>query len=63
MRSLAEQDVVIRIGIERRVEINQINARVRKKLCFAQPFEIVAESKAVHFEKIFLIFLFFRPKN
>ena len=41
--SLAEQDVVIRIGIERRVEINQVNARVRKNLRVAQPLEIVAK--------------------
>lgn len=46
--SLAEQDVVIRIGIERRVEIDEVNAGVGKKLRVAQPLEIVAEKKAVH---------------
>ena len=39
----AEQDVVIRIGIERRVEINEVNAGVRKNLRIAQPLEIVAK--------------------
>ena len=44
----AEQDVVIRVGIERRIEINQVNALVGKFLAVAQPAEIVAEEKAVH---------------
>jgi len=42
------QDFVIRIGIERRVEINEVNARFGKKLRVAQPLEIVAEQEAVH---------------
>ena len=45
---LAEQDVVIRIGIERRVEINEVNARVGKNFHLPQPLQIVAEKKAVH---------------
>jgi hypothetical protein len=44
----AEQDVVIRVGIERRVEINEVNAGVGKFLWVAQPLEIVAEKEAVH---------------
>jgi hypothetical protein len=54
---LAEQDVVIRIGIERRVEIDEVNAGVGKKLRVAQPVEIVAEQEAVHktnYQKLFL---------
>ena len=31
-RSLAEQDVVIRVGIERGVQVNKVNAGVRKNL-------------------------------
>ena len=46
--SLAEQDVVIRIGIERRVEIDKVNAGVGKHLRIAQPLEIVTEQEAVH---------------
>ena len=44
----AKEDVVIRIGIERRVEVFQINAGVRKNFRVAQPFEIIAEQEAVH---------------
>ena len=43
----AEQDVVIRVGIERRVEINEVNAGVGKFLGVAQPTEIVAKEKPV----------------
>ena len=46
--SLAEQDIIIRIGIERRVEINEINARVGKNLGIPQPLEIVTEKESVH---------------
>jgi hypothetical protein len=46
--SLAEQDVVIRIGIERRVEINKVNAGVGKNLRVAQPLEIVTKKEPVH---------------
>lgn len=52
--SFAEQDVVIRIGIERRVEINQINARVGKKFRIPQPLEIVAKKKFIH-DKLTLV--------
>jgi len=45
---LAEEDVVIRIGIERRVEIDEVNAGVGKNLRIAQPLEIVIEQEAVH---------------
>ena len=48
--SLAEQDIVIRTGIERRVEINEINAGVGKHLRVAQPLEIVTEKEVVHWE-------------
>ena len=46
--SLPEQDIVIRIGIERRIQINEVNAGVRKNLRIAQPLEIVTEKEAVH---------------
>ena len=44
----AEQDVVIRVGIERRIEINEVNAAVGKFLRVAQPTKIVAKEKPVH---------------
>ena len=44
----AKEDVVIGIGIERRVEIDQIDTRVGKLLPIRKPFEIVAEIEAVH---------------
>ena len=46
--SLAEKDVVIGVGIEGRVEINEVNAGVGKFLRVAQPTEIVAKEKPVH---------------
>ena len=46
--SLPVQDIVIRIGIERRIQINEVNAGVRKNLRIAQPLEIVTEKEAVH---------------
>jgi hypothetical protein len=46
--SFAEQDIVIRVGIERRVEINEVNAGVGKKFLVAQPLEIVAEQEGIH---------------
>jgi hypothetical protein len=46
--SFTEQDVVIRVGIERWIEINEVNTLVRKFLGIAQPTEIVAKEKPVH---------------
>jgi hypothetical protein len=46
--SLAEQDIVIRIGIEWRVEINKVHAGVGKNLRIAQPLQIVAKQQTVH---------------
>ena len=43
-----ENDGIIALGIERRVEINQVNAGVGKNLAVAEPVEIVAEKEFVH---------------
>ena len=51
--SLAKQNIVIRIGIERRVQINEVNARVGKKLLVAQPLEIVAKQQTVHLRALY----------
>ena len=66
--SLAEQDIVIRVGIKRRafaatewlrprrrVEINQVNALVGKFLGVAQPLEIVAEKEVRKLNQIRLL--------
>jgi len=45
---LAKEDVVIGVGVKRRIEIDKIDARVRKFFPIRKPFEIVAEIKAVH---------------
>ena len=45
---LAEENVVIDVGIERRIEIDEIDARVRELARVAQPAEVIAEIKPVH---------------
>ena len=45
---LAEEHVVIGVGIERRVEINEVHAGIGKHLPVAQPLEIVAKQQTVH---------------
>ena len=44
----AEQHIVISIGIERRVEINEINTGIGKNLFIPQPFQIVTKKQFVH---------------
>ena len=44
---LAEENVVIGVGIERRIEIDEIDARVRELARVAQPAEVIAEIKPV----------------
>ena len=45
---LAEEDIVIGIGIERWIEINEIDARIRELLGVPQPGQIISKIKAVH---------------
>src|SRR5438876_11829140 len=45
---LAKQDVVIGVRIKRRIEINEIDTRIRKLLPIRKPFEVVAEIQPVH---------------
>ena len=45
---LAEEDVVIGIGIKRRIEIDEIDARVRELVPVSQPAKVIAEIKPVH---------------
>ena len=44
----AKKNVVIGVRIKRRIEIDKINARVRKFFPIRKPFQIVAEVQAVH---------------
>ena len=46
--ALAKGDVVIGVRIKRRVEINQINARIWKFFPIRKPFQIVAERQPIH---------------
>src|SRR5206468_6378699 len=46
---LPKEDVVIRVGIKWRIEINKIDTCVRELPPVAQPLQIVAEIEAVHF--------------
>jgi hypothetical protein len=40
---LAEEDVVIGVGIKRRIEIDEIDARVGKFTAIRQPLEIITK--------------------
>jgi len=40
---LAEENIVIRVRVKRRIEIDKIDTRIRKLAPVAQPFQIVAE--------------------
>ncbi len=44
----AEEDVVVGVRIEWRIEINQIDAGLRELARVAEPVQIVAEVKTVH---------------
>lgn len=46
---LAEEDVVVGVGVKGRVEVNQIDAGVGEFLPIPEPFEVVPEVEAVHF--------------
>ena len=45
---LAKQDVVIRVRVKRRIQINKIDTRIRELATAAQPLQIVTEIQAVH---------------
>ena len=44
----AKENVVIRIRVKRRIEIDKIDTRIRKLFRVGKPFQIVAEIEAVH---------------
>ena len=45
---VAEEHVVLLVRLERRIEVNEINACVRKFFGIPQPAQIVAEVKSIH---------------
>src|SRR5438876_10187455 len=45
---LAKEDVVIRVRVERRIEIDKIDTRVRKLFPIRKPFQVVAKVKPIH---------------
>src|SRR5213594_2437228 len=45
---LAKEDVVIGVGIKRRIEIDKIDTRVGKFIPIRKPFQIIAKIEAVH---------------
>jgi hypothetical protein len=45
---LVEENVVIRVRVKRRIEIDEIDARIWELAPVAQPLQIVAEVQAVH---------------
>src|SRR5437762_1840781 len=48
---LAKQDVVIGVRVKGRIEINQIDTRIRKLLPIRKPFQIIAEVQPIHLGK------------
>ncbi len=49
---LAEEDIVIRMGIKWRIEISKIDTRIRELGPVAQPLQIVAEIQPIHWTTI-----------
>ena len=45
---LAEENVVIGVGIERRIEIDEIDAGIGELLGVPQPGQVISKIKAVH---------------
>ena len=48
---LAKENVVIDVRVKRRIEIDQIDARVGELFPIRKPFKIVAEIQPIHLEK------------
>ena len=44
----AKKNVVVRIRVKRRIEINKIDTRIRKLFRVPQPSEVVAEIQTIH---------------
>ncbi len=46
----AEDDVVVRVGVKGRIEVNEIDTGVREFVPVAQPGKVIAEIKPVHLQ-------------
>ena len=44
----AEENVVVRVRVKGRVEVDEIDAFVRELVAVAQPVEVIAEEELVH---------------
>src|SRR6266498_2822538 len=45
---LVKQDVIIRVRVKQRIEINKIDTRIRELAPVAQPLQIVAKIQPIH---------------
>ena len=43
-----EEDVVVGVGVERRVELFEVHAFVREDVPVAEPFEVIAKEQPIH---------------
>src|SRR5262245_53807897 len=50
---LAKENVVIRVGVKWRIEIDEIDTRVGKFFPIRKPFQVVAEIQPIHCWKTF----------
>ena len=48
---LAKENVVIGVRVKRRIEIDKIDARLRKFFPIRKPFQIIAEVQSIHLGK------------
>ena len=48
---LAKEDIVIGVGIKRRIEIDEIDTRIGKFFPIRKPFQVVTEIKPIHFRR------------
>lgn len=46
--SLFKEHVIVLVGIEGGIEVNQVNAGVGKRLCISKPFQVVAKKQLIH---------------
>ena len=50
--ALAEENVVVGVGVKRRIEIDEIDTRIGKFFAIRKPFQIVAKIQPIHWTTI-----------